>query len=67
METYDQPPDADDPGEPHVAPITNYELENFFYGDNCLGAALYYKTMYPGFTDDRCRAMEAFSNGVTPK
>ena len=45
----------------------NYGLENFLYGDNWLGTALYYKTMYPGFTDDQCRAMEAFSNGVTPK
>ena len=45
----------------------NYGLENFLYGDNRLGTALYYKTMYPGFTDDQCRAMEAFSNGVTPK
>ena len=23
--------------------------------------------MYPGFTDDQCKAMEAFSNGVTQK
>jgi hypothetical protein len=45
----------------------NYGIENFLYGDNWLGTALYYKTMYPGFTDDQCRAMEAFSNGVTPK
>ncbi len=45
----------------------NYELENFLYGDNWLGMALYYKTMYPGFTDDQSMAMEAFSNGVTPK
>ena len=37
------------------------------YGDNWLGTALYYKTMYPGFTDNQCRAMEAFSNGMTPK
>ena len=44
----------------------NYGLENFLYGDNWLGTALYYKTMYPGFTDDQCRAMKAFSNGVTP-
>ena len=45
----------------------NYGTENIWYGDNWLGTALYYKTMYPGFTDDQCRAMEAFSNGVTPK
>jgi hypothetical protein len=45
----------------------NYGIENFLYGDNWLGTALYYKTLYPGFTDDQCRAMEAFSNGVTPK
>ncbi len=41
--------------------------DKFLYGNNWVGTALYYKTMYPGFTDDKCRAMEAFSNGVTPK
>jgi hypothetical protein len=45
----------------------NYGVENFSYGDNWLGTAMYYKTTYPGFTDDRCRAMKAFSSDVTPK
>ncbi len=44
-----------------------YGIENFLYGDNWLGTALYYKTMYPGFTDNQRKAMEALSNGVTPK
>jgi hypothetical protein len=30
----------------------NYGIEHFLYGDNWLGTALYYKTMYPGFTGD---------------
>ncbi len=45
----------------------NYGLENFLYDDNWVGTALYYKTINPGFTDDQCKAMEAFSNGVTTK
>ena len=45
----------------------NFDMEHFLYGNNWLGTALYYKTLYPEFTDDQCRAMEAFSNGVTPK
>ncbi len=45
----------------------NYGIEKNLYGDNWMGTALYYKTMYPGFTDDQCRAMEAFINVLTPK
>jgi hypothetical protein len=45
----------------------SYGFEHFLYGDSWLGTALYYKIMYPGSADDQCRAMEAFSNGVTPK
>ncbi len=46
----------------------NYRSKHVLYGNNWLGKALYYKTMYPGFTDDQCRAMKAFSNNcVTPK
>jgi hypothetical protein len=30
----------------------NYGMEYCFFGDNWLGAVLYYKTMYSGFTDD---------------
>ena len=53
------------PESRRVLPGKNYGLENLLYVDNWMGTALYYKTMYPGFTDDHCRAMEAFSNGVT--
>jgi hypothetical protein len=45
----------------------NFGLENFLYGNAWFGTAAYYKATYPGFTDDQCKAMEAFSNGVTPK
>ena len=45
----------------------SFDMEHFLYGNNWLGTAAYYKKMYPGFTDEQCRAMEAFSNGVTPK
>ena len=44
-----------------------FDADKFLYGNDWVGTALYYKTMYPGFTDDQCRVMEAFSNGVTPK
>ena len=44
-----------------------FDADKFFYGNNRVETALYYKTMYPEFTDDQCRAMEAFSNGATPK
>ena len=44
-----------------------FDADKFLYGNNWVGTALYYKTMYPGFTDEQCRAMEAFSNGLTPK
>ena len=39
----------------------------FMYGDTWLGTAAYYKATYPGFTDDQCRVLEMYSNGVTPK
>lgn len=66
-----------DPQINHPTPMTvenrkllqanNYGLDSFLYGENWLGTAQYYKATYPGFTDDQCKAMEAFSNGVTPK
>jgi len=34
-----------------------YGLEKIVHGDNWMGMALFYKVMYPGFTDDPCRAM----------
>ena len=55
------------PENRRVLQAKNYGLENFLYRDNWLGMALYYKTMYPGFTEDQRKAMEAFSNAVIPK
>ena len=44
-----------------------FDPDKFLYGNNWLGTAAYDKATYPGFDDDRCKAMEAFSAGVTPK
>ena len=44
-----------------------FDTDKFLYGNNWLGTAACYKTAYPGFGDDKCKAMEAFSAGVTPK
>ena len=37
------------------------------YGNAWFGTAEYYKATSPGFTDDQCKTMEAFSAGVAPK
>ena len=39
----------------------------FSYGNNWYGTAEYYKYTYPGFTDQQCHAMEAYSNGIRAK
>ena len=44
-----------------------FDADKFLYGNAWFGTAAYYKATYPGFTDDQCKAMEAFSAGVTPK
>jgi hypothetical protein len=44
-----------------------FDADKFLYGNHWLGTAAYYKAAYPGFDDDHCKAMEAFSAGVTPK
>ena len=43
------------------------DMDRFAYGNSWLGTAAYYRAKYPGFTLEQCRALEAFSNGVTPK
>jgi len=50
-----------------LIPREYFDADNFFYGNNWVGMVLYYKIMYPGFTVDQSRAMEACCNGVTPK
>ncbi len=44
-----------------------FNADKFLYGNAWFGTAAYYKATYLGFTDDQCKAMEAFSAGVTPK
>ena len=44
-----------------------FDMDRFAYGNSWLGTAGYYRAKYPGFTDEQCKAFEAFSNGVTPK
>ena len=39
----------------------------FRYGDTWLGTAAYYQATYPGFTDEQCKVLEMYSNGVTAK
>jgi hypothetical protein len=44
-----------------------FDADKFMYGNNWLGTAAYYKAAYPGFDDDQCKAMGAFSARETPK
>ena len=44
-----------------------FDADKFLYENHWLGTAAYYKAAYPGFDDAQCKAMEAFSAGVTPK
>ncbi len=39
----------------------------FSYGPNDWGIAAWYKEKYPGFTDERYRIFELYSNGMTAK
>lgn len=67
--------DATEPryGEPMTPEVmsairgTYYDNRLFLYGNNWLGTAAWYKQHYPGFTDDQCKVMEQYSNGVTAK
>ena len=38
--------------------------ESFIYGNNWRCTATWYKRHYPGFTDEQCRALELWSDGM---
>ncbi len=44
-----------------------FDADKFMYGNAWFDSAAYYQFAYPGFTNDQCKAMEAFSAEVTPK
>ena len=50
-----------------LIPGESFDADKFLYRNHWLGPAAYYKAAYPGFDDDQCKEMEAFSNGVTQK
>ena len=66
MSNINSPTPMTKESQEHI-PKMFFDADRFLYGNNWLRTAAYYKTTYPGFTDEQTQVLEMYSNGVTAK